>query len=88
LYLAKQYRQKYISEAATHEAGHGLGLYHQSEYDANCNFMNEYNDGGISPVAPIMGISYYKTGVWWVGSTYSCRLTQNDSLLIRQKVKY
>ncbi len=86
---ALQYRQKYISEAAIHEAGHGLGLYHQSEYDANCNFVREYNDGGILPVAPIMGVSYFKPSIWWIGSNaLSCNTIQNDTLFIRQKVKY
>ena len=30
------YKPKNIAEAASHEAGHTLGLRHQSTYDANC----------------------------------------------------
>lgn len=80
------YRQKYIWEASSHEAGHAFGLYHQSEWDSNCNFVREYFDGGSSPNAPIMGVSYYKPGVWWIGT---CPFNnQNDSLLIRNLVGF
>lgn len=80
---ALQYRQKLIWEASSHEAGHAFGLYHQSEWTPDCStFVTEYFDGGSSPNAPIMGISYYKPGVWWIGN---CRYAnQNDSLFIRQ----
>src|SRR5689334_8965044 len=39
------YNVKYCAEAAAHEAGHTLGLYHQSKYDANCVKLSEYNSG-------------------------------------------
>lgn len=82
------YRQKPVWEAASHEAGHNIGLYHQSEYDQNCQYIREYFNGGSSPNAPIMGNSYSKPGVWWIGSAYSCTYIQNDSLIIRNLVGY
>jgi len=85
---ALNYRQKLIAEACSHEVGHNFGLYHQSEYN-NCEFVREYFDGGSSPVAPIMGISYYKPGIWWIGPlTNGCTQIQNDSLIIRKIVGY
>lgn len=77
------YRQKYIWEASSHEAGHAFGLYHQSEWSLDCStFITEYFNGGSGPNAPIMGVSYYKPGVWWIGTCpYN---NQNDSLEIRK----
>ena len=86
------YRQKYIAEASSHEVGHTFGLYHQSSYDASCNFLAEYFAGfGTSTTgrAPIMGNSYSRPGYWWIGPTSaSCNHIQNDSLVIRQLVGY
>lgn len=74
---------KYISEAAAHEAGHTLGLYHQSTYDANCVKISDYNYGqgsGQTGWAPIMGVGYYKnTTTWFNGpNSYGCTNYQND----------
>jgi len=86
---ALSYRQKNIFEATSHELGHTFGLYHQSEFNDSCQFVREYFNGGSSPNAPIMGISYYKPGVWWIGPlTNGCTQIQNDSLVIRQIVGY
>jgi hypothetical protein len=80
------YNQKRIAEASSHEAGHTLGLYHQSDWSNTCNFIQEYSMGGSSPIAPIMGNSYTKPGEWWIGKTpLNCSFIQNDSLIIRQK---
>jgi hypothetical protein len=49
---------KYIAEAVSHEAGHTLGLQHQSNYDAECTKTSEYGQGqgtGEISWAPIMG---------------------------------
>ncbi|RZL12666.1 MAG: hypothetical protein EOO89_19195 [Pedobacter sp.] len=57
------YDTKAVSEASSHEAGHTLGLRHQSSYDANCVKTAEYNGGrgsGETGWAPIMGVGYYK----------------------------
>jgi hypothetical protein len=81
------YNQKYIWEACSHETGHTLGLYHQAQYRLDCSFVDDYFDGGSSPNAPIMGVSYFKPGVWWIGpNSFGCTNIQNDSLIIRQKV--
>jgi hypothetical protein len=83
------YSQKMIGEASSHEAGHTLGLYHQAHFDVNCLYISDYFNGGISPNAPIMGNSYSKPGIWWIGPTSSgCNNIQNDSLIIRQKVGF
>ena len=82
------YNQKQNWEATAHETGHTLGLYHQTLYDANCNFISEYNSGGNGE-APIMGVSYSQPiGKWWIGtSIYGCTTTQNDAAIIANKVK-
>ena len=62
------YNTKYISEAASHEAGHTLGLYHQATYNSSCVLTSEYNYGtgsGETGWAPIMGVGYYKNSTTW-----------------------
>ncbi|MDP9230541.1 MAG: hypothetical protein M3O67_07705, partial [Bacteroidota bacterium] len=39
------YNTKFISEAASHEAGHTLGLRHQASYDASGVKLSDYNYG-------------------------------------------
>jgi len=73
---------KNIAEAASHEAGHTLGLRHQAAYDG-CNRLSEYNSGiGTGEVAwaPIMGVGYSRNfTVWHNGPTPSgCNSFQND----------
>lgn len=82
---------KYIAEACSHEAGHTLGLQHQSVYDDNCNKIAEYNDGqgeGEIGWAPIMGLGYYKNlTTWSTGpNTESCDSIQNDLSIIANSV--
>ena len=78
-----QYNAKYIAEAASHEAGHTLGLRHQSYYDANCSNKQEYNAGvgdGETGWAPIMGVGYYRNFTLWNNGAnpYGCTNYQND----------
>jgi Calx-beta domain/RTX calcium-binding nonapeptide repeat (4 copies)/Metallo-peptidase family M12B Reprolysin-like len=54
---------KATAEAISHEAGHTLGLDHQSTY-SGATKTNEYNPGG-SGWAPIMGVSYYQDLTTW-----------------------
>jgi len=84
------YNQKYIGEALSHEAGHTLGLYHQIQCSSTGAFLSEYSNGGsANTIAPIMGVSYYRPGEWWIGpNSFGCTSIQNDSLKIRQKVGY
>lgn len=77
------YRAKDIAEAASHEAGHTLGLYHQSKYDENCYKTSEYNWGvgsGEIGWAPIMGAGYSRNFTLWHNgpNTYGCMSQQND----------
>ncbi|MBL7742221.1 MAG: zinc-dependent metalloprotease [Chitinophagaceae bacterium] len=77
------YNVKNISEAASHEAGHTLGLYHQSSYDANCNKLTDYNPGtgsGEIGWAPIMGVGYYRNMTLWNNgpNPYGCSSFQSD----------
>jgi len=76
-------RPKNIAEAASHEVGHTLGLYHQAVYDANCNKVTDYNGGnGTGEIgwAPIMGVGYYQNlTVWHNGpNPYGCTNLQSD----------
>jgi hypothetical protein len=81
------YNVKNISEASSHEAGHTLGLYHQSLYDANCIKLNEYHAGigsGEIGWAPIMGNGYYRNMTLWNSGQNSegCNEIQNDLTVI------
>jgi hypothetical protein len=77
------YNTKNIAEACAHEAGHTLGLRHQSTYDANCNKTSDYNYGqGAGEIgwAPIMGVGYYQNFTLWHNGPNSlgCNVIQND----------
>jgi hypothetical protein len=74
---------KNIAEAAAHEAGHTLGLYHQSSYDANCVKTSDYHYGlgsGEIGWAPVMGVGYYRNFTLWNNgpNPYGCTSYQND----------
>lgn len=78
---------KYVAEACAHEAGHTLGLQHQSLYDENCMKKAEYNPGtggGEIGWAPIMGVGYYQNLTTWHTGTSSegCNVIQNDLSVI------
>ena len=77
------YHTKWIAEAGSHEAGHTLGLNHQSAYDTNCAKTSEYNYGhgsGEIGWAPIMGAGYYQNfTLWHNGSNpWGCSDYQDD----------
>jgi len=77
------YKTKNIAEAASHEAGHTLGLRHQSSYDANCVKTSDYNAGvgtGELSWAPIMGVGYTRNLTTWYNgpSSLGCTAFQND----------
>lgn len=81
------YRAKDIAEATSHEAGHTLGLAHQSKYDANCTKTSDYHQGegtGQIAWAPIMGAGYSRNfTVWHNGpNTYGCNNFQDDLAVI------
>lgn len=77
---------KYVAEAVSHEAGHTLGLQHQSAYTTACS-KTEYNPGngsGETSWAPIMGVGYYRNlTTWHYGTnTYGCNYYQDDLAII------
>jgi len=77
------YNTKNISEASAHEAGHTLGLRHQSVYDVNCVKTAEYNPGigsGEISWAPIMGVGYSRNLTTWYNgpNSISCTTIQKD----------
>jgi hypothetical protein len=77
---------KYVAEAISHEAGHTLGLQHQSAYTTACA-KTEYNPGngsGETSWAPIMGVGYYRNlTTWHYGTnTYACNYYQDDLSII------
>ncbi len=85
------YNLKSISEAASHEAGHTLGLFHQSTYDANCINTSEYNYGqgsGELGWAPIMGSGLYQNVTLWHNgfNSESCSSVQNEVAIISNVV--
>ena len=78
---------KNIGEAASHEAGHTLSLYHQATYDANCVKISDYNYGmGTGEIgwAPIMGVGYYQNFTLWnLGpNSLGCNNIQSDLVVL------
>jgi hypothetical protein len=76
------YEVKKIGEAASHEAGHTLGLRHQALY-TDCVYTSEYHSGqgtGETSWAPIMGNSYYRNLTTWANgpNPYGCTALQDD----------
>jgi hypothetical protein len=78
---------KSVAEATSHESGHTLGLYHQSQFNSSCGFVNEYNPGigtGEISWAPIMGNSYARNITTWHNgpTSFGCTYLQNDVAII------
>ena len=80
---------KLVAECCSHEAGHTVGLSHQSKYDGvNCGTpIEQYNSGtgsGESGWAPIMGNSYgHNMTNWNNGPTpYGCTSVQDNLSII------
>jgi hypothetical protein len=76
-----------IAAVASHEAGHGFGLAHQSVWDSNGNKTAEYNPGPGDGTAPIMGtdFAYWPRPIsrWWYGtSDISPTSIQDDMAII------
>lgn len=75
-----------LAEAVSHEAGHTIGLFHQSEYDDNGMLKYEYHTGiFLMPWSilwkPIMGTSYYPNISGWMNGRTTFG-TQNDTELL------
>lgn len=71
---------KNIAEAASHEAGHTLGLQHHSKFNSSCQYETEYHPGlgtGQTKWAPIMGNSYSSIiSQWYHGAANDPTCTQ------------
>lgn len=65
-----------IAEAASHEVGHTLGLYHSGQTTGV-----EYY-AGHADWAPIMGVSYYKTVTQWTRGDYPLSNNTQDQVAI------
>jgi hypothetical protein len=81
------YSVKNVAEAASHEAGHTLGLRHQSSYNAACTKISDYNWGqGTGEIgwAPIMGAAYNQNLTLWHNGPNSlgCGVIQDDLSVI------
>lgn len=78
------YNTKKIAEACSHEAGHTLGLRHQSSYNENGIKISEYNWGqgsGEIGWAPIMGGSYNQNlSLWHYGPSNISATTMQDDI--------
>lgn len=75
-----RYKKLDMASIVVHEAGHMIGLSHQSQYDANCSKIQEYRPGTF------MGNPFYPTkGKWVVGPTNrGCTIIQDDTLRLEQ----
>ena len=87
------YSVKMIAEACSHEAGHTIGLRHQSLYDAIGIMISEYNWGqgsGEIGWAPIMGASYNENLTLWNYGPNSLSATtiQDDVAIIASVVGF
>jgi hypothetical protein len=81
------FNTKNVAEAASHEAGHTLGLRHQSTYDVNCVKTSDYNWGhGTGEIgwAPIMGAGYNQNLTLWHSgpNALGCSNIQSDLSII------
>ena len=78
------YNIKKIAEACSHEAGHTLGLRHQSLYDLNGIKLDDYNwgqGGGEIGWAPIMGAAYNQNlTLWHYGPNSVSATTMQDDV--------
>jgi sugar lactone lactonase YvrE len=68
-------------DIASHEAGHALGLWHQSSYSPNGTLIDEYNRGDGS-WSPLMGYVYTPVTVWYNGTTTSPSTFQDDMAVL------
>jgi PKD repeat protein len=73
--------EKYIAEAASHEAGHNLGLSHDGTSTAG---YYEGQGTGVTGWAPIMGAGYYENLTQWSKGEYAGANNKQDDLAVMQ----
>ena len=75
--------EKYIAEAASHEAGHNLGLFHDGQQTGtSTNYYYEGHGSGVMAWAPIMGVGYYKNVTQWSNGQYPGANNLQDDLAV------
>ncbi len=78
----------FTGQAVSHEAGHTMGLHHQSAYSGTAK-TSEYQSGPGDGTAPIMGNSYSASrGLWWYGATHGATVYQDDMAVLGQNFAY
>ena len=79
--------EKYVAEAASHEAGHTFGLNHDGTTTGTEYYSG--NGSGVTSWAPIMGVGYYCNMVQWSRGEYpDANNTQDDLATIAGYVGY
>ena len=73
---------KNIAEAASHEAGHALGLSHDGVLNGASYFAG--NGSGETGWAPIMGVGYSKNVTQWSRGEYASANNTQDDLVVMQ----
>jgi hypothetical protein len=68
--------ERYTAEAASHEAGHTVGLYHDGVTGGSNYYSGHYG------WAPIMGVGYYQTLVQWSKGEYPGANNTEDDLTV------
>jgi hypothetical protein len=71
---------KYVAEAATHEAGHNLGLSHDGRTKDDGTTEGYYT--GHGDWAPIMGVGYYEAIVQWSKGEYAGANNTEDDFVV------
>lgn len=76
----------YISEAASHEAGHNLNLAHDGS--STSAYYGGHGAGNVS-WAPVMGVGYYNNVTQWSKGEYSgATQTQDDIGILASQLAY
>jgi len=76
-----------IAEAASHEAGHNLGLSHDGKVGGILYYTG--HGSGVTSWAPIMGTGYGRSITQWSKGEYSlANNTQDDLLILTGKLGY
>lgn len=76
--------EKNIAEAASHEAGHNLGLNHDGRTSPSEGYYGGHGSG-VTGWAPIMGVGYYRNlSQWSKGEYLAANNLQDDMVVITQ----